>query len=155
MRLEDRPLVEASRQWMLKRNCALTPRQLAMWFAALSLVSAVIAVAFAFQGAWMVVPFAVLEITALGIAFLVYARHAGDYELIKVVSGEVTIEMSSAQRVERSVLSAPWVRVEYRGRPRDLVELKSGRNHYAVGRYVSDQARKVLAQELRLELSGN
>jgi uncharacterized membrane protein len=113
-----------------------------------------IAGAFAMHGAWLVVPFAVLEVSALGLAFLIYARHAGDYEWIQVVSGEVTVELASASKVSRSVLAAPWVRVEYRGLPRDLVQLKCGKQRLAVGRFVPDATRKALAQELRTVLAG-
>jgi uncharacterized membrane protein len=149
MQSEGRSPYQASRQWVLKKNCALTPGQLATWFAFLGSISAAIAIAFALQGAWMVVPFAALEISALVVAYVVYARHAADYERIEVSSGEVTIETASASKVQRWVLSAPWVRVEYRGLPRDLIRLKSGAQEYFVGRYASDPDRRRLARELR------
>ncbi|MFM1941012.1 MAG: hypothetical protein RLY32_2754 [Pseudomonadota bacterium] len=58
----------------MRRNCALTPCQLAVWFLAVSSLSIAVATFFAFAGAWMVLPFAFLEVAALGIAFVVYAR---------------------------------------------------------------------------------
>jgi len=64
----------------MRRNCALTPCQLAVWFAAVSSLSIAVATFFALAGAWMVLPFAFLEVAALGIAFVVYARHAADFE---------------------------------------------------------------------------
>ncbi|MEK9775367.1 MAG: DUF2244 domain-containing protein [Quisquiliibacterium sp.] len=41
-------------QWLLKRNCALAPRHLAVWFLGLAALSLTIAGLFASQGAWMV-----------------------------------------------------------------------------------------------------
>ena len=63
-------------QWVLRRNCILTPRQLGGWFVSLAMVSLAIALAFAAHGAWLVIPFAVVEMGALGLAFVFYARHA-------------------------------------------------------------------------------
>ncbi|NDH30456.1 MAG: DUF2244 domain-containing protein, partial [Betaproteobacteria bacterium] len=71
-----------SHQWLMRRNCALSPKQLALWFAAISSVSIAVGCFFALAGAWMVLPFAFLEVTALAIAFVVYARHAADFERI-------------------------------------------------------------------------
>ena len=75
-------------QWVLKRNCALRPRQLAACFGVLAAVSLAIASIFAWHGAWLVVPFACLEMGALAVAFVVYARHAADYDRIEPVAAE-------------------------------------------------------------------
>lgn len=69
-------------EWLFKRNCSLAPRQLAVIFGSLAAVSLSIATVFAARGAWMVLPFACIEVMALGAAFVVYARHAADYERI-------------------------------------------------------------------------
>ncbi len=42
---------------------------------------------FWFQGATLVIPFATLELAAVGLAFLVYARHAADGERISLRGG--------------------------------------------------------------------
>lgn len=67
-------------QWLLKRNCSVTPAQLVRLFASLCVVSLGIATLFWFQGATLVMPFAWLELVAVGLAFMVYARHARDGE---------------------------------------------------------------------------
>jgi uncharacterized membrane protein len=65
-------------EWVLKRNCSMAPGQLFGLFLALCVVSLGIASFFWFQGAKLVMPFAWLELIAVGGAFLVYARHAAD-----------------------------------------------------------------------------
>ena len=65
-------------EWLSKRNCALTPRQLAVFFGVLGSFSMAVATAWALQGAWVVVPFAGIEIAALGLAYVLYGRHAAD-----------------------------------------------------------------------------
>jgi len=45
-------------------------------------------------GAWMVVPFTLIELSVLGIALLIYARHARDYEKITLQDSELIIELN-------------------------------------------------------------
>jgi len=61
----------------LKRNCSISPAGLMCVFAALASVSLAIGIGFALAGAWLVLPFAGLEVVALGVAFVVHARRAG------------------------------------------------------------------------------
>ena len=62
---------------ILKRNCSMSPAGLAMAFAALAVVTLAIGVGFASVGAWLVLPFAGLEVLGLAVAFVVYARRVG------------------------------------------------------------------------------
>ena len=60
--------------WFLRRNCSVTPAQLGWFYASLCVVSLGIAVLFWLQGATLILPFAWLELGAIGVAFLLYAR---------------------------------------------------------------------------------
>jgi uncharacterized membrane protein len=139
--------------WMLRRNCVLTPAQLAIWFVSLSTVSLGIAAAFAAYGAWMVVPFALIEVSVLGVAFLCYARHAGDYERIEASPGRLRVEASHGASLRVEEVSPLWVRVDYRGRSSEPIVLVAGRQKIAVGRFVPDHRKPALVQELRGALS--
>lgn len=141
-------------QWLLKRNCALSPRQLAICFAALATVSLVIASVFAARGAWPVIPFACVEVAALTAAFVVYGRHAADFERIVLERDRLVVEWASGARLQRTELSPAWLRVEYDGSRRDLIRLVAGREALTVGRFVPDECRGRLAQELRASLAG-
>ena len=140
--------------WLLKRNCALTPRQLGCWFGTLGVVSMAIAALFAAQGAWPVVPFAFVELAALGLAFVVYARHASDYERIVVAPGRLLVERASGGRVARVECRPDWIRVEYRGERREPIRLVAGRRELVVGRFVPDERKEELVRELRASLAG-
>ncbi|NBV88950.1 MAG: DUF2244 domain-containing protein, partial [Betaproteobacteria bacterium] len=83
---------ESRSEWVLKRNCALTPKQLMKIFASLALASLGMAGFWASQGAWLVLPFAVIEVLALGVAFAVYARHAVDCERVRLDQNALVIE---------------------------------------------------------------
>jgi uncharacterized membrane protein len=58
----------------------MSPAGLAMAFGALAALTLAIGVGFAFFGAWLVLPFAGLEVLLLAGAFFAYARRAGKSE---------------------------------------------------------------------------
>ena len=55
----------------------MSPAGLAMAFAGLAALTLAIGVGFAMVGAWLVLPFAGLEVVILVAAYLTYARRAG------------------------------------------------------------------------------
>ena len=86
---------------VLKRNCSISPAALFRVYLAIAAVSVAIGAGFAFVGAWMVLPFAGIEVAALGIAFLLNGWHAGDFERIEVRGDGMTVEIARGATVER------------------------------------------------------
>jgi uncharacterized membrane protein len=141
-------------EWLLKRNCSLAPRQLATIFGALATVSLSIATMFAVQGAWLVVPFACIEVLALGAAFVMYARHAADYERIVLCRDCLLVETCRGDRLRREQCAPAWTRVEYSGTRRELIGLVAAGRRIEVGRFVPESERRDLAKQLRSQLQG-
>jgi uncharacterized membrane protein len=138
--------------WNLKRNCSTTPRQMMGFYASLSALSLGIGLFFWVQGATLVMPFAWLEMLALGAALLVYARHAADSESIRLRAGRLMVEHVSGGRVERAEFASSWVRVEPEHGERSLIELSGQGQRIAIGRFVRPELRCELADELRWAL---
>lgn len=138
--------------WFSKRNCSVTPAQLGWLYASLCAVSSTIGIFFWFQGAVMILPFAWLEMAAVGIAFLVYARHAGDGERIWLQGRQLVVELENAGHLQRAEFNRDWVRVEPAGSGRSLIELSGQGRRVNVGRYVRPELRPALAQEIRRAL---
>jgi uncharacterized membrane protein len=137
--------------WSLRRNCSMAPVQLAWVFAGLSALSLAVAAFFWFQGAVLVLPFAALELLALGAAFLATARHATDGERVSLHEGRLVVEVESAGRTHRSEFVADRVRVQpVSGYA--LVELAGDGRSVRLGRFVRANLRPVLARELRQAL---
>lgn len=147
-------LSEDPPQWLLKRNCCLTPRQLLRIYAGLCVVSFGIALVFWAFGARLVLPFAWLEMAGLGLALWVYARHALDRESIVIERGRVHVRQEVAGRVTQVTFEARRVRVGQRGGSQALVELASAGREVAVGRHLRAERRAQLADELRAALRG-
>ena len=141
------------RVWMLSRNCALTPRQVGCFYLSLVTASTLIAVFFLIRGAWMVLPFSVVEMAALGIALLVYARHAVDCERVSLRADALEIESIDGGTRLMTKIDPRTVRVEIETRPRVGVAVVSRGERIAVGRFVCERERRRFARELRHALS--
>lgn len=141
-------------EWSLKRNCSVTPAQLGWLYASLCAVSLSVAVGFWLQGAPWVLPFALLELVAVGSAFLLYARHATDRERIRLLDGRLVVEQETAGRIKRCEFAREWVRVEPRGDDGQLIEVRGGGQSVKVGRHLRSDLRPALAREIRLALRG-
>ena len=143
---------EHSVQWLLKRNCSATPQQVMGLYASLTMLSLGIGAFFWVQGATLIMPFACLELAAVGIALMLYARHATDSESIRLQAGYLTVEHVSGRHLERVAFSPEWVRVEPAHGARSLIELSGQGRRICVGRFVRPELRRQLADELRWAL---
>ena len=139
-------------RWFLRRNCSVTPSQLGWLYASLCLVSLGIGAGFWLHGAVLVLPFAWLELTAVGIAFLIYARHATDGELIELAAGRLVVELENGGHYERTEFLPHQVRVEPEVSDRSLIEVSGQGRSVKVGRYVRPELRAALAREIRMAL---
>lgn len=138
-----------SNDWLMKRNCSLSPRQVGWFYFSIVCISTAIAVFLAaWHGAWLVLPFAGLELLGLGIALLAYARHATDYERVSVTDGMLVVETASASRMTRDEFNPCWVRVELGESFRALVVLRSDKRVVRVGCHLDPIRRRKFAQEL-------
>ena len=97
-------------------------------------------------------PFACLELVAVGLAFMVYARHATDGEQISLQGAQLVVEWENSGRRFRSEFNRDWVRVEPLAGDGSLIELSGQGRRVQVGRYVRPELRAVLAREIRTAL---
>ena len=134
-----------------KPNCSLSRSGRVCVVAVLALFSLTVAAGFSLAGAWLVFPFAGLELLAVGYAFHHVGRHADDYESITIDGDQLAIEVRDDKKVSRVVFHSYWARVELRdgpGRERHLWLCSHGRE-IEVGRFMSDRERSELAGQLK------
>ena len=139
--------------WEFRRNCSVTPGQLAASFALIALVSLTIGAFCWFQGAVLVLPFASLELLAVGIAFVVYARHALDGERIWLEGSVLVVESENAGEMVRREFQRAWVRIEQVAHGQAMIEICCHGQRVPVGRFVRKELRQRVAAELRLALA--
>ncbi|WP_420472974.1 DUF2244 domain-containing protein [Noviherbaspirillum sp. ST9] len=143
-----------TREWMLKRNCSLSPRQLGLAYLAVCTTSMLVATFFAASGAWYVLGFALVEQFAVGIAFLLYARHATDREHIALEENCLLVEVIQVEHVRQFRLDPRHTRVE----PPEsgscgLVRLEANGTKVEIGRFLTEWKRRELARELNCALA--
>ncbi|RCX11063.1 DUF2244 domain-containing protein [Extensimonas vulgaris] len=138
--------------WRLARNCSVTPAQLGGLYLSLCAVSLGIALFFWTRGALLVLPFTGIEIIAVGIAFVLYGRHAADGERISLEGARLVVERETAGRLERAEFDRQWVRVEPKTGDRSLITLSAQGKVMEVGRFVRPELRAALASEIRMAL---
>jgi len=143
---------EHGTQWRLKRNCSLTPRQSGWFFLLLCVLSLSVGLFFWLQGAKVVLLFTALELSAMGVAFLLYARHAADGECIRLERERLVVELETAGRFQRTEFARHSVRVAPQAGDGSLIEVCAGNRRVQVGRFLRAELRPALAREIRQAL---
>lgn len=138
----------SSHEWLFKRNCSMAPRQLGIFYLSLTCVSLAISAYFVAHGAWFVMVFAMIEMSAVGTAFLVYARHATDRERIILDGSWLTVEFIECERSKEYRLDARSTKVRVPATRRELIWLDAPSAKIEIGRYLTDFRRREFAREL-------
>ena len=133
----------------LKRNCSISPAGLACVFAALAIAILAIGTGFALAGAWLILPFAGLEVLLLAGAFFLQARHATDYERIELAGDRLRIDVADGERVARYDLDARSVRLAME---EGALLLRHPRQTLEFGRHLDAASRAAFATELERRL---
>ena len=133
----------------LKRNCSISPAGLACVFAALAIAVLAIGTGFALLGAWLILPFAGLEVLLLAGAFLLQAHHATDYERIELADDRLRIDVADGARTARYELDARRVRIAMDD---GTLVLRGPRETLQLGRHLDAAARVAFAAELARRL---
>jgi len=134
-----------------RRNNSLSSAGRAVVLGSLVIISFAISLAFAFQGAWLVLPFAGVEMFVLFLAFRLIERHAGDFESIAIKGDRVLVERWETGRVSRYELNRYWAQVVvHRGGPsgKTTLALRSHGREVEFGRHLTEEQRDALALTL-------
>lgn len=111
--------------------------------------------AFLHIGAWMVLPFAGLELVLVVLAFVVVLRHSGDYEKITFVEDHIEIEQSVLGKIKHVRFQRYWTRITLRegGNGKTSLWIGSHNQEVEFGRDTMDDAqREALASHLKRTL---
>lgn len=139
-------------QWLLKRNYSVTPQQLGAVYLSLCVVSLLIGAYFYAQGAPLVLAFTGAELSLVGVALLIFARHAGDHETLTLVGRSLQVQQCYGSRVSQTDFTADWLTVEPAAGQGSLVQLCGRGQTIRVGRFLRPELRAAFARELRQAL---
>ncbi len=121
-------------------------------FGSLALFSILIATAFAAAGAWLIIPFAGIEIAGLGMAAWCMLRRAGDFERLAFDGDRILVEIRERGLSRQFEFNRCWARL-VTGKS-GSVALRSHGREVAIGRFSGEEGRQELARELRSRLGG-
>ncbi|MGZ3183188.1 MAG: DUF2244 domain-containing protein [Telluria sp.] len=143
------------REWLLKRNCSLTPRQTLLGYALLVTLSLAVGLLFLWHGAWPVLCYTFLEIAAVTAAYLYYSRHALDHEHVLLEPGRLLVELASGGAVTRVTLDPRATRVCAPVRMGELVRVQARSKCLSLGATLPPLHRLQFARELQRALASH
>lgn len=134
--------------WLMRKNCALTPAQTMASYGAASVLVLGVASMFVALGHWPVLPFALGELLLMGAILLRYCRHARDFERVSVRDGVLMVQVRDGEHLVEWQAMAALVRFEpYE--PSGLIVMHYGGRTFEVGRHLPWPQRPAFAESLR------
>lgn len=137
---------------IVRPNCSLSPRGMLLVVIFIAIYSLLIGLGFALIGAWLVLPFAGLEVLAIAYAFYYVHCHSGDYESITIKDDTLCIEKHDYQHSSRIIFNRYWARVLLRKLPSgdQSLFLRSHGQEVEFGRrFMNSEQRLLLAEQLK------
>lgn len=141
----------------VRPNCALGWRHLKRLFVFLAGCVAAVSVYFASKGAWLVLPFAGLEVLVIGIGVYSSALSSARREVIEIDGNDLRVLRGRRTVAEVSCFSRHWSRIALQQDPRgwypSRLFLRCHNRGIEVGRALVESERLELAEMLRARLS--
>jgi len=133
-------------------NRSLSAQGMVKVVAIIASFSLVVALGFSLVGAWMVLPFAGLEVLALAYAFYFINCHADDYESITIEGDSLAVEKRNYKNTSQIVFNRYWARVllrELPGGEQSLLLRSHGKEIEFGRRFMNNDQRLALAKQLK------
>lgn len=147
---------ERQYRFILRPNHSLSWRGSLVFFGSLLLISSAISITFAFLGFWPVVPFAGLEMLALGVCLYLVACRCHECEVISINGDSIRIEKGRGYPRQQWTFGRLWARVVLERCPKawypSRLLIRSHGRTVEVGRFLHEEERQRLAAELTRSL---
>ena len=138
-------------EFYLKRNCSISPIQLAIIFISLGIISIFIGTVFFLLGASFILPFSFLEVFALAAAYFYNALHANDYERLRVGTKNIYFESRfGLEYCEENFLKS-LARI-LPSEKSNLINLSQGQKNIHFGKHIHSRLRSLLEIEIKQAL---
>ena len=145
---------DCTRRFLIRPNCSLRWSEVVRFYLGVVTVSFAIATVCALQGAWLVLPFAGLEMVVLGAALYTVARRAQRWQVVSVHRDYIEIKELGSAHGSREVFHRAWARVHLepaaiQGHPSRLTIGSHGRR-VEIGGCLTEDDKEYLAYQLGL-----
>lgn len=141
----------------VRPNCSLTREGRVLFFAAVSLLTLLVAVRFLLLGVWLVLPFALLEMVVLGVSLYLFERASHYSEIIQIAPDDIQIVARNGVKTLHEHHFPPyWVQVALQLDPRkwypSKLFLRAHGQSVEIGACLTDADRKSLAETITTAL---
>ena len=144
---------------IVRPNNSLSQENSLKLIVVLAILALVVAIGFTHIGAWLVLPFAGLELAAFAYAFYYIYLHSTDFESISIEHDKIIVEKRNFRETSVTEFQRYWTQVSVRNVSSKNAVSKSGLfigshgKEIEFGKYfIDDEQRAVLARELKQKL---
>jgi uncharacterized membrane protein len=138
--------------FVARRNNSLSSGGRFLVLGSLAVVILAISLGFALNGAWLVFPFAGLDILVVYLAFRYVEQRAGDYECLAFNDDNIVVERQCKGKTERFEFNRHWVQfvfIEAQGGERGRLLLRSHGKEVAFGIHLTGERLAAVARRLK------
>lgn len=139
----------STKRWQMRRNCALTPKQLLQFYIVLVSLSLIVATGFFLAGVWMIPIFTTLELTAVTIGFFIYCRHALDSETIEIEGKRLLVKKFIGYRETLYEFNSQWAKIELPMEEDKTFHISQSGLRVELGQFIRHEQQLALIRQVR------
>ena len=140
------------KRWQMRRNCALTPKELLQFYIALVCLSVTVAAGFLIAGVWVILIFTAIELAAVTLGFLIYCRHALDCETIEIDGKRLIVKKFLGYKESVYEFNSQWAKVELPAEGSKVFHISQSNLRVELGQFLRQEQQLPLISELRAHL---
>ena len=140
------------KRWQMRRNCALTPKQLLKFYVALVCLSVTVAAGFFLAGVWVILIFTALELSAVTLGFLIYCRHALDSETIEIDGKRLVVKKFIGYKEVVYEFNAQWAKIELPAEGSKVFHISQSNQRVELGQFLRPEQQIPLIAAVRAHL---
>ena len=139
--------------FLIRPNRSMTARGMMIFVAVVGLAVFLVALRFVLLGAWVILPFAILEIVLLAAGFWLYERASRYRETVQITRQSLQITQESVNRKQTWKFNPQWVRITLRLDPDDWYPSRlfigAHGEQVEIGACLTNQEREELSRVLK------
>ncbi len=147
------PQGDESRCFVIRPNASMSPKSALIVFLSMLVLSAVMVIRFLLMGAWVIVPYTVLEVAVLGVVLLLLVRDNQKIETIVYTKHELKVIKMNNRRRREWTFQPCWARVLLQPGAHawypDRLLIRSHGKSLEIGKCLTGSEKSSLAKTLR------
>ena len=140
------------KRWQMRRNCALTPKQLLQFYIVLVCLSVTVGMGFFLAGAWVIPIFTALELCAVTLGFLIYCRHALDCETIEIDGNSLIVKKFIGYKETVYEFNTQWAKIELPSEGAKVFHISQSNQRVELGQFLRQEQQMPLIAAVRARL---